>query len=30
MGDADGLAQWDEIIAFILLQEEGAPDAPRH
>lgn len=30
MGDAEGLAHWDEIIAFILLQEEGAPGAPRH
>jgi hypothetical protein len=27
MGDVDGLAQWDEIIAFILLLEEDGPAA---
>jgi hypothetical protein len=30
MGDVDGLAQWDEIIAFILLFEEDGPAGPTH
>lgn len=30
VGDVDGLAQWDEIIALILLFEEDAPVAERH
>jgi hypothetical protein len=30
MGDVDGLAQWDEIIAFILLFEEDGPAGPIH
>jgi hypothetical protein len=30
VGDVDGLAQWDEIIAFILLFEEDGPTGPTH
>jgi hypothetical protein len=30
VGDVDGLAQWDEIIAFILLFEEDGPSGPTH
>lgn len=30
VGDVDGLAQWDEIIAFILLLEEDGPTGPTH
>jgi hypothetical protein len=30
VGDIDGLAQWDEIIAFILLFEEDGPVGPTH
>jgi len=30
IGDVDGLARWDEIIAFILLFEENGPSGPMH
>lgn len=30
VGDVDGLAQWDEIIAFILLLEEDGPVGLAH
>ncbi len=30
VGDVDGLAQWDEIIAYILLVEESGSTGPTH